>query len=166
MAIFALVSVLGNILDTERNLLFTHIPKNAGTSVTIGMENYVRKLRIWTARTCKDYDYLQQPESGMPGRRAAKWFPRRDIVDPFNRLEACPQRIEPQCDLTKLGMGCIGGLPGGVYHQDEEYARAELTVCSHDGLPPILAPDANGIVTPIVSFAIIRHPMVCDGQRR
>ena len=75
-------------------------------------------------------------------------------------LDECPVTLYPQCDLTLQGMGCIAGRPGGYYHQSEEYTRATLALCSHDGLPPILAPDANGAVTPVVSFAVIRNPFV------
>ena len=170
MVVVAHLAVL-SMFDTSRNLLFVHIPKNAGSSLVAGVSSYVANET--TAQTCKGYDYLGKPE-GAPGRKAAIWVNNMgehtahtaQYANPEDLLvpEKCPHTLYPQCDLTQQGMGCICGPPGGVAHQSEEYVRAEMTVCSHDGLPPILAPNASGVVKPVVSYAMIRHPMV-DGQR-
>jgi hypothetical protein len=149
--------------DFAKRLLFTHIPKNAGTSIQQGIDEW--NARHSQPRACSGFNYLAEP-AGDPERLRGFWL---DIGGWLDHVGArlglhpggeCQAKVYPQCDLTQHGMGCIGGMPSGVYHQSEECVRAEMRLCSHDGLPPILAPDSDGVVQPVVSFAVIRSPLV------
>ena len=175
MAIVLLfASTLANF-DTKRRLLFTHVPKNGGTSIYLGVHAW---LLNETARSgCAGFNYESTPP-GLPGRWQGTWMPwagsapagspddsllyllsnRDDGVPAVQQgsNDSCPQAVTPLCDLTLRGMGCMSA---GWEHQSEEYMRASLQLCSHDGLPTVLAPGVAEVVEPVVSYAVIRDPM-------
>lgn len=161
MTFSGLVLLSLSLFDVERRLLFIHIPKTAGNSITSGIQAFVANQTA--RRGCADFDWLSTPP-GLPGRKPGEWkyeLDERAWNYELNERggDNCSDVVMPQCDFTLQGMGCVGGAEGAYAHKSEEYVRAEMRFCSHDGLRPILAPDANGVVNPVVSFALIRDPM-------
>jgi hypothetical protein len=152
--------------DPKRRLLFTHIPKNAGTSIENGVRDW---LKNETPGSCGRFHYettapppIESRWRGvwayMDGATGQKVYGGRDESGKITNMssDACVHYLMPICDLTLLGMGCMSA---GTDHKSEEYVRASLRLCSHDGQAPLLAPSDDGVAVPVVSYAVIRDPI-------
>ena len=75
--------------DVGKRLLFTHIPKNAGTSIRLGLSTwYAQQPRAPLA--CNGFDYLATP-AGNPERLRAKWSVSYRLPFPTpSMLGECP----------------------------------------------------------------------------